>query len=747
MGRSKEEQAYLDHMAQGLAAWVAFPRGGRALVVGAAPGMAELLRMRGMETAEAASAAVMAGDVAGPFDVVLMVAEPERVREPVALLAACRALLDPHGRLLFGMNNRLGLRYFCGDADLYTNRSLDGLDDYRQVYKSPADAFYGRMYTRAEMRRMLAKAGFPAQKFYSVLTDLAHPMMLLAEGVPLREELLCRLFQTYHRPEHLFLLEERFYDTIRDEGLLHAVANAYFVECPLDGVTSDALHVTSSLDRRPADALLTVVRGDAGGRADRVEKRAMYPEGVARLRELLEHHRDLRAHGLEIVPDRMEDEVYTMPFIDAPTAVSWFDSVAEKGDRTTFFAALDRFHDAILASSEHVSEGDGDGHGVVLARGYFDLVPINAFAVDGGFLFFDQEFVLEPCSADVMMLRTVEFLGDILAKTKIATMDELYTRYGLKAHVGELHKIIDAFLHELRQVEEMAQLRAPNDRNVDVIEANRLAVAYPKERYRRLFEDIFDGLDKKQLVIFGSGRYASRFFETYGGRYPAAHIVDNNPARQGQKLRGITIESPDILKDLEGPFKVLICIKGFYSIAQQLERMGVTDYACFNPSSKYPGAKTLVHAESDAEAAEKKPYHVGYVAGVFDLFHQGHLNVVRRAKAQCDILVVGVVSDEGVLRIKHTKPFIPEGERLEILRACRYVDQAELLPLEFAGIVDAWQMFHFDAMFTGDDHATDSGWLWSRDWLREHGSDIVFFPYTKSTSSTKIKSLIEHKLL
>lgn len=750
---TREQQQYVNQMAQGLAAWEAFPAGGRALVVGAAPGMAELLRRKKLETVEAESADVLAHDVAGSFDVLLMVAEPERVADPVALLTACRSLLAPHGRLLLGMNNRLGLRYFCGDADLYTDRSFDGLDDYKQVYKTKADGFRGRTYSRTEIRQMLTAAGFPTQHFYAVLTDLAHPMMLFADGVLPRESLENRLFPTYHKPEHAFLMEERFYQPLIDEGLFHAMANAFFIECPLDGAVSDVLHVTSSLDRKPKDAFLTVVRGDADGHAVRVEKRAEFPEGEARLQELLAHHEDLRAHGLQTVDDRLEDGVYAMPFVDAPTAQMWFKELAQTGDRAAFLAATDRFRDAILVSSEHVSEGDGHGHGVILARGYMDLVPINAFVVDGAFVFFDQEFVKENCPADVMVLRMLDFLGGAIGETKIVTYDELKERYQLQAHEDKNRKLWYDFWTELRQMAETVPVRAAHERDMSLIEANRLRCAYPERRYRSLFVDIFDGLDEKQLVVFGSGQFAKRFMDGYASRYPVAHIVDNSKKRQGTELGGRMIESPDILKTLNEPFKVLICVKGYLGVAHQLEGMGITDYACFDPASDYPSAKPIVKADAapqqttdSAEEAPKK-YHIGYVAGVFDLFHQGHLNLLRRAKAQCDYLIVGVVSNDGVTKYKKVELFIPEEERLDIVRSCRYVDQAEILPFQFAGIRDAWHLFHFDVMFTGSDYQKNPGWLTDKEFLKRNGADIVFFPYTESTSSTKIKALIEKKLL
>ncbi len=137
-----------------------------------------------------------------------------------------------------------------------------------------------------------------------------------------------------------------------------------------------------------------------------------------------------------------------------------------------------------------------------------------------------------------------------------------------------------------------------------------------------------------------------------------------------------------------------------------------------------------------------KKYKIGYVAGAFDMFHTGHLRLIRRAKEQCEYLIVGVITDETIYHLKNRMPVIPLNERLEIVRACRYVDQAEYLPTEAAGIIDAYNRFKFDVMFSGDDHSTNEFWLHDQQILRTMGSDIVFFDYTKGVSSTSIRNSI-----
>lgn len=135
--------------------------------------------------------------------------------------------------------------------------------------------------------------------------------------------------------------------------------------------------------------------------------------------------------------------------------------------------------------------------------------------------------------------------------------------------------------------------------------------------------------------------------------------------------------------------------------------------------------------------SEQKKYRLGYVPGVFDLFHIGHLNLIRRAKEQSEYLLAGVLSDELVEHFKGKKPFIPFEERLAIVEALREVDQAVKVDFSNTVKMEAWKLYHYDAYFSGDDHVKE--WEQERRQLQAVGSDIVYLPYTKGTSSTIIK--------
>lgn len=129
-----------------------------------------------------------------------------------------------------------------------------------------------------------------------------------------------------------------------------------------------------------------------------------------------------------------------------------------------------------------------------------------------------------------------------------------------------------------------------------------------------------------------------------------------------------------------------------------------------------------------------KKYKIGYTTGVFDMFHIGHLNILKRAKEQCDCLIVGVSTDELVESYKHKTPIIPFKERMAIVEAIKYVDR--VVPQESMDKFAAWEKVHFDAIFHGDDWKGSSMYDEIEKKLASVGVDMVFLPHTDGTSST-----------
>lgn len=627
-----------------LLVWYDFKSGSRILYIGKFDAYAEFLEEQALQIiyadCEQLKDTKWQEKFKAYFDYAVCIEMLETCQNPQDCLTVLRSSLGCDGILLLGMNNRLGLRYFCGDRDPYTSFNFDGIENYRRIDAQKEVSFCGRMYSREELRRMLFNAGWKSEyiQFYSVLSDLHNPAFISAEDYIFNEDLAHRVSPTYNYPGTVFLEEEPLYQSLIENNMFHQMANAYLIECSMKGNLSDVSHVTSSMGRGRQDALLTVIY-----KSGIVEKRAAYPEGYERLEEIVEHGEDLKAHGVAVVEARLINGVCQMPYVNAETGQLYLKKLLQT-DKEMFLAKLDRFRDLIMQSSEVVQADKGDGGGAILRKVYLDMVPLNSFYINDQFVFFDQEFCENDYPVNVLLYRMIATMyGSDMEIRKMISAEELYERYGIKRHIDRWSKMAGDFIGKLLKKEKLSIYNEKYKKNLKAINANR---------YR---------------MNLGLG-------EANACRPPV--IVQRND-----------------------------------------------------------------------HAATSKKYHIGYVAGVFDMFHLGHVNLLRRAKEQCDYLIVGVLSDEEVFRQKKKYPIIPCEDRVEVLRSCRYADQVEVLQLNHATIREAYQMFRFDCMFSGDDHKNAIGWIRAKEYLRENGADIVFFNYTEKVSSTKLRESLEDKKL
>jgi glycerol-3-phosphate cytidylyltransferase len=139
---------------------------------------------------------------------------------------------------------------------------------------------------------------------------------------------------------------------------------------------------------------------------------------------------------------------------------------------------------------------------------------------------------------------------------------------------------------------------------------------------------------------------------------------------------------------------------------------------------------------------EEKKMVIGYTSGVFDLFHTGHLNILKEARALCDYLIVGVTTDELTQKLKYKLPVVPYKERIKIIKSCKYVDLAVRKNKSQISVV--WQKYHFDVVIKGDDWKGTSEAKVLEKELEQIGVPLVYFPYTKNISSTKITEVISY---
>ena len=137
---------------------------------------------------------------------------------------------------------------------------------------------------------------------------------------------------------------------------------------------------------------------------------------------------------------------------------------------------------------------------------------------------------------------------------------------------------------------------------------------------------------------------------------------------------------------------------------------------------------------------DKKDKIIGYTTGVFDLFHIGHLNILKNSKSMCDKLIVGVSTDD-LVAYKHKKAVIPFKERIEIVKSIKYVD--EVVSQEDMNKFDAWEKLKFNVMFVGSDWKNTEKWNNYEKEFDKVNDKIIYFPYTKGTSSTILNETLK----
>lgn len=132
---------------------------------------------------------------------------------------------------------------------------------------------------------------------------------------------------------------------------------------------------------------------------------------------------------------------------------------------------------------------------------------------------------------------------------------------------------------------------------------------------------------------------------------------------------------------------------------------------------------------------------IGFTSGVFDLFHIGHLNIIKKAKKNCDFLIVAVTNDNLAFKLKNKKPVISFKERYEIIKSIKFVDK--VVEEKVDDKILAKKKYNFDIIFKGDDWKNSKKWKHLKKELNTLNTEVVFLKYTKNTSSTLIKKVCE----
>lgn len=449
----------LSELRKGILSWYDFPEKAKVLEIGAGFGTLtgclcrkcahvtatdrSLYRARAIAARyeETENLEVYAGEVSDiafpdPFDYIILIGLLERTgkgsAEPhpyIDYLEEIKKWLKPDGRLLLAVENRLGLRYFCGEAEPHTGRAFDGINHYPGGTK-------GYSFSRKEIENVVKAAGFGYHKFYYPLPDYKLPQLIYTDACLPEKNLRERLIPYYRHGNALVASERELYNDIIENNVFPFFANSFLVECGIEGARNhisqkeeaavtpfgQVLYAAVSTDRGESRSYATVIRADGT-----VRKTPLYEKGRSNARKLYENILDLQAHGIPVVRHKLlEGDELELPYIPWPTLSNYIKEIM--GNRQEeLLKLLDRIYAYILQSSVQVPKEDNAlpavlglceadrqlcHFGPILRKAYMELIPLNCFynPETGDFLYFDQEFVRENYPAKYVLFRAIHYI-------------------------------------------------------------------------------------------------------------------------------------------------------------------------------------------------------------------------------------------------------------------------------------------------------------------------------------------------
>lgn len=316
------------------------------------------------------------------------------------------ALLKPDGKVLIAAENRYGLKYFCGGTDEYIKTPFEGINKY----PNGSDTY---LLSRQELIDYVSAAGFKQYKFYYPMPDFKLTQAVYTDEYMPKGSIRDRIISYCRETENLVAVEDRIYDDLIHNNVLHFFSNSFLLECSESGNSEKPIYAALSTDREAAHAFATIIQDD-----DIVIKRALYPEGIKTLKNIYDNLKDLEMHGISIVPVKMNESCLEMPYIKQKNLADLLSEMIHR-DKKQFEDTIEFLYQDIIRSSEHVSVTacslnmkriPQEEAGVILKTAYIDMIPYNCFYCDGRFTFYDQEFKRENLPAKYILFRILRYM-------------------------------------------------------------------------------------------------------------------------------------------------------------------------------------------------------------------------------------------------------------------------------------------------------------------------------------------------
>lgn len=336
----------------------------------------------------------------------------------IEYLQLIKSMLKPDGKILLVVDNRYGVKYFCGAPEKYTGQPFEGINQY-------PDGTSAYAFEKGELCDLLLEAGLHNNQFFYPIPDADFPQAIATDSSRDWDHFEERI-TFYDRVSETLVARERcLYRDFMRNGVLGYVSNTFMIEASVQMSKTHIEEAFISIDRGRKRSFSTLIQKDGT-----VVKKPVYEDGKSVINQCVKNILKLHNIGIPVVSHMVKQNQIIMPKIQAETLNSVMKRIV-RSDVNKFFDLFDLLYQYILKSSTYV-KGEFGAEGPILKECFFDMVPANCFYINNQLIFFDQEFVRENCSAKYVLYRAIKYvymsmwdMEDLVPKEKLIQKYEL----------------------------------------------------------------------------------------------------------------------------------------------------------------------------------------------------------------------------------------------------------------------------------------------------------------------------------
>ncbi|MGB4660444.1 MAG: LicD family protein [Mobilitalea sp.] len=300
----------------------------------------------------------------------------------IQFLKKITLLLNTEGTILIAVDNRYGIRYFCGEEEEYTRKPFAGTNHQQKK---------GYSYHRQELIELLKSAGVHQYKFYYPLPDYKLPQVIYSQDYLPEGSLYDKMISFNKNKMTLIARENDLYPDLTDNHVFEFFANSFLVECSETQNFCEVIYSEVDMDSGKESAYITILKKN-----NVIVQKALSNSGEDRIRRIHTNLEEMAKSGIKVVSHTYQEEQLSMPFLQKEKLSDYLGKIIRK-NQIEFIKILDQFYDRIVSSSVHSSGEENrlkkyrnpEG-GVILQRAYLDMLPTKCFYINKEFVFFDQ---------------------------------------------------------------------------------------------------------------------------------------------------------------------------------------------------------------------------------------------------------------------------------------------------------------------------------------------------------------------